>query len=114
MSCWVVPSVAAELWGVPVQQILDGVKAGQIPSKTELGRQFIDVAPDSPKIETATIKRHPTLRPPTFTVVSSEEIAALTDTTDQEIDEQSADLGDWHTARRIAQDRRRAPSTMAA
>lgn len=45
MSCWVVPSVASEIWHVPLEQILNAVRCGQIPSKSENGFTFIDVAP---------------------------------------------------------------------
>jgi hypothetical protein len=48
MPCWVVPSVASEIWHVPVEQILQAVRGGQIPSKSENGFTFIDVAPHAP------------------------------------------------------------------
>ena len=57
MSCWVVPAVAAELWQMPIGQIVEKAKAGEIPTKTDLGFMLVDVAPNSPKIV------HP-LRPP--------------------------------------------------
>jgi hypothetical protein len=112
MSCWVVPSIAAELWGVPVQQVLDGMHAGHIPSKQESGFTFVDVAPNSPKLETPRRFREPT--PPTFTMVSPEELAALTaetsDTGEQDDSEdQTIDLGDWRKARQDAQRHRRGP-----
>ena len=50
MPCWVVPSVASEIWHVPVEQILQAVRGGQIPSKNENGFTFIDVAPNTPSI----------------------------------------------------------------
>jgi hypothetical protein len=49
MSCWVVPSVAADLWGIPVSQVLDRIRAGLIPSRQELGFTIVDVAPQAPK-----------------------------------------------------------------
>src|SRR4051794_11525023 len=61
MSCWVVPTVAAELWGVSVDTILTRVRTGDVSSKTENGFMFVDVAPDSARIETPK-----SLRPPTF------------------------------------------------
>jgi len=45
MSCWVVPAVAAEFWGVPVQTVLNRVRDGQVPHKTDQGFLFVDVAP---------------------------------------------------------------------
>ena len=104
MSCWVVPSVAAELWGVPVQQILDRLQLGEIPSKSELGRIFVDVAPDSPKMQSP---RPPQPKPETFQIVTAEEQAALTGETEE--DEQTINLGDWREAREDAIKRRRPP-----
>jgi hypothetical protein len=47
MPCWVVPSVASEIWHVPLEQVIDAVRKGQIPSKNENGFTFIDVAPQT-------------------------------------------------------------------
>jgi hypothetical protein len=74
MSCWVVPSIAAELWGVAVDQVMNGISAGQIPSKIESGFTFVDVAPDSPKLQTPRSLRN---TPATFTVVTPQEEAML-------------------------------------
>ena len=110
MSCWVVPTIAAELWGVSVQQILEGMENGHIPSKQELGRTFVDVAPESPKIQTPAQMR-PAV-PPTYTVVSNEEMdARMSDETE---DQQTIDLGDWREAREGAEKRRRPPTAIAA
>ena len=49
MSCWVVPMVEAEMWGVPVEAVLQRAKSGEVPSKSENGFMFVDVAPDSPR-----------------------------------------------------------------
>ena len=102
MSCWVVPTIAAEIWGVSLEQVLSGMKAGSIPSKEELGRMFVDVAPTSPKIETPRSMRAPA--PPTYTTVTTEELEALTIE-----DDHTLDLGDWREAREAAQKRRRPP-----
>ena len=111
MSCWVVPSVAAEVWGVPVEQILQRIEDGQIATREDLGRMFVDVAPNSPTIETPRTLRPPT--PPTYTVLTKEEAAALAQElevkAEAEGDEQSIDLGDWREARDIAEKRRRPP-----
>jgi hypothetical protein len=90
MSCWVVPSVAAELWGVAVHQILEGVQGGTIPSKEEAGFTFVDVAPNSPKLDAPKPLRPPT--PATYSVVTPEETEAL-------IGEPEGDMGDWREAR---------------
>lgn len=77
MSCWVVPAVAAELWGMSLQQVMERVKAGTLASKLELGFLLIDMAPNSPKIETG--KRAPAAKPKTYVEVelSAAELAAL-------------------------------------
>ena len=102
MSCWVVPTIAAELWGVSVQHVLDGLKRGDFPSKNESGFTFVDVAPDSPKVETPRKLRPPA--PPTYTMVSREEIEALIGDTQSEesTDEATINLCDWRAARRTA------------
>jgi hypothetical protein len=46
MPCWVVPVVAAELWGVGVDHVLRAVADGHVPSKQEYGFTVVDVAPD--------------------------------------------------------------------
>src|SRR4051812_17844998 len=102
MSCWVVPTIAAELWGVSVQHVLDGLKRGDFPSKNESGFTFVDVAPNSPKLETP--RNLPPPPPPTYTIVPPEEIEALIGDPQSEdsADEATIDLGDWRDARRSA------------
>jgi len=109
MSCWVVPTIAAELWGVSVQHVMDGLKRGDIPSKNESGFTFVDVAPESPKLETPRKLRPPP--PPTYTVVTHEEIEALIgDTQSEESDDEATiNLGDWREARRSAGQLRQRP-----
>src|SRR5690242_14239079 len=87
MSCWVVPSVAAELWGIPLEQLMGQIRAGTVTSRTEHGFVMVDVAPDSERIAPAPRRRRPRTR--TFTavvepgatspasVVSEAELAAL-------------------------------------
>lgn len=76
MSCWVVPTIAADLWGVPVQHVLSCIREGRVPSKVENGFIFVDVAPHSPTI--AAPRRLAVNRPRTFVTVTPHEIAALT------------------------------------
>ena len=76
MSCWVVPSVAAELWGCSVQSVLDAIAAGHVPHSIENGWTFVDVAPDSPTVRTPKALRDAT--PPTYNVVTPDELQALT------------------------------------
>jgi hypothetical protein len=51
MSCWVVPTVAAELWGCTVDAVMAGVRNGDFATREEAGWTFVDVAPDSPTME---------------------------------------------------------------
>src|SRR4051794_26782371 len=45
MPCWVNPSIAAELWGISLDRVLEQVRAGEVPSKVEDDRLLIDVIP---------------------------------------------------------------------
>ena len=45
MPSWVVPTVAAEYWGVAVEQVMADVAAGRVISRTEGGFTFVDVDP---------------------------------------------------------------------
>jgi carbamate kinase len=95
MSCWVVPTIAAEFLGIPLEQVLDDMRIGKIASKIESGFTFVDVAPDSP-IFVAPKKEIP----PTYVVVSHEELVAL-----GEAEEES----DWRATRDEAEELRRPP-----
>src|SRR4051812_49787815 len=79
MSCWVVPSVAAEIWGVAVTTVLEKAQLGVVPSKTENGFMFIDVAPTGDNCNPPRGLRGPP--PPTFTAVTPVEqpIATIED-----------------------------------
>ncbi len=115
MSCWVVPTLAAELWRLPLDQVLQRMKEGLVPTKREDGWTFIDVAPASPRVGQPSLP--PEQRPPTFTLVQSDqtpssaddleaaELAALTAAaSDPEMlspvdEEEQGSLGDWRAAR---------------
>lgn len=103
MSCWVVPSIAADLWGVSVQQVIEKAQAGSIPSKSEAGFTFIDVAPDSPTLQTPKPLRKPA--PPTYTVVTQPELALLVG----ESSDEEGSSADWRSVRGQTGHRRRAP-----
>lgn len=45
MACWVVPSVAAELWSISIDQVMSCVHEGSLNCKREHGFTFVDVAP---------------------------------------------------------------------
>jgi hypothetical protein len=110
MSCWVVPTIAAELWGVPVQDVLEKINCGDIASKFESGFTFVDVAPHSPVIETPRPLRIPT--PPTFRVVTREEIIALVG--EEALQDDETERGDWRIGRSEAGRMRRPPEALAA
>ncbi|HEX2972939.1 MAG TPA: hypothetical protein VHP11_11435 [Tepidisphaeraceae bacterium] len=125
MSCWVVPAVAAEYWGIPITQVLERAKSGAVASKTEFGFMLVDVAPNSPRAETGF--RPPAANPPTYVKASdeltAEEEFALADAkpareepseepADPELVTETTDLDetfDWREARRAAGRQRRAP-----
>src|SRR5438552_15123907 len=118
MSCWVVPSVAAELWGCPMQAVRDAIRGGQLPTREENGWMFVDVAPDSPNV----IGAPQPIRAATFDAISGAELAALTgpiedyqialevaeDDQDPTTDEPEM-IGDWRAIRQVTELRRRAP-----
>jgi hypothetical protein len=45
MSCWVVPTVAAEYWGVTLDVVWCRIYDGLVPHKTDEGFVFIDLDP---------------------------------------------------------------------
>ena len=47
MPSWVVPAVAAELWGVSVEHVLAEVAAGRVISRREGEFLFVDVDPNA-------------------------------------------------------------------
>jgi hypothetical protein len=125
MSCWVVPSLAAELWHIPLEQVWRRIRAGEIPSRQENGFTFVDVAPYGPRVTRPNLP--PAERPATFATadvepdeVTEEEAVALSaaaadsaaatatttaappeeDERGPEDDTASKDLGDWRAARR--------------
>jgi hypothetical protein len=114
MSCWVVPSVAAELWGVSVDQVQARIRDGSIPSKQDSGFTVIDVAPDSPVLEPPRPLRPPP--PPTYRVVTREEIRALVgDLADFDFgDDDESDVENWRLGRSEASRIRRPPEAAAA
>ena len=104
MSCWVVPSLAAELWRMPLDQVMRLVRDGAVPTREDEGFTFIDVAPDSPKIGPPSLK--PEHRPPTFMPAASEDDIEVVIRDDRGWDEDagndataSFNFGDWRAAR---------------
>ncbi len=68
MPCWVAPSIAAELWGVPVEHVNEQVRNGSIECRQEEGFTFIDVAPEPRSPQPAEAERNN--HPPTFVSIS--------------------------------------------
>jgi len=97
MSCWVVPTLAAELWRMPLDQVMRLVREGAVPSKEEEGFTFIDVAPNSPKLEPPILK--PEHRPPTFLPAAHDDDIDVILVEAESEDEASDELGDWRAAR---------------
>ena len=113
MSCWVVPSVAAELWGVSVEQVQARIRDGSLPSKQDSGFTVIDVAPDSPVVETPKPLRPPP--PPTYRAVTREEIQALVgDLADLDFADDESEVEHWRRGRSEASRIRRPPEAIAA
>ena len=55
MPCWVVPAVAAELWGVSLEQVISDVAAGRVGMSIRRDVLFVDVtaAIEPPRAEPA-------------------------------------------------------------
>lgn len=51
MSCWVVPAVAAEYWGVTLDVVWERIYSDLVPHKTERGFMFVDVDPWHPNCD---------------------------------------------------------------
>lgn len=47
MGCWVVPAIAAEVWGVGLDHVLARIADGSLPSRREYGFLLVDAAPDN-------------------------------------------------------------------
>ena len=46
MACWVVPSIAAEFWRVPLDHVMDQIRRNAVPVRRENGFTFVDILPD--------------------------------------------------------------------
>jgi len=109
---WVVPAIAAELWNVSVQHIMDCIREGRIPTRSENGFVFVNVAPHNPSITPP--RQRPEDRPPTFVRVQPSESAQSADDESDELlsageleelrepldGDESADLSGVHHRRR--------------
>lgn len=62
MSCWVVPAVAAEYWGISLDLVMRRITDGLVPHMSDAGFIFVDVDPWSAAC-TGGFRQQP---PPTF------------------------------------------------
>jgi hypothetical protein len=69
MSSWVAPSVAAEIWGISIEQVLTGIANGSVKSYIDGQFLFVD-------LEGHGYSKPP--RSPTAEIVTEQELAALT------------------------------------
>ena len=108
MGCWVVPSIAAELWGVPLATVLDAIGQGRLNSRVESGFTLVDTDPRGMHLLPPRLPKDQ--RPPTFTpIVTPEEMKALLDDTPPTTLPMADDASafDWQRARRqVARTRR--------
>lgn len=72
MSCWVVPTVAAEYWGISVDLVLRRMSEGLVPQMSQSGFIFVDIDPWATAC-TGAFRHEP---PPTF-VSTAESIAPV-------------------------------------
>lgn len=115
MPTWVVPSIAAEMWRVPLNDLLGQIASGSIPAKREEGFTFVDVDPygSAPRARSTPRAR----RPATYRGLTEQEMRALhaepaavieppAPTEDTPVAWQQMD---WRAARRIVQRKRIPP-----
>jgi hypothetical protein len=66
MSCWVVPTVAAEYWGISLDVVWRRITDGLVPHKSDSGFLFVDVDPWAATC-TGALRHRP---PPTFVITA--------------------------------------------
>ncbi|HMO26909.1 MAG TPA: hypothetical protein PKB10_11630 [Tepidisphaeraceae bacterium] len=110
MSCWVVPTVAAGYWNVPLDEVMRRIEQSEVPTKNDLGFVLVDVAPHQPNLTFG--KLAPEQRPPTFKPIADPtpmRIAPVDD--DPTLNEVEIGLavanGDWRRSRELVGQRRR-------
>lgn len=105
MSCWVVPAVAADLWGVSLVSVLEAIRLGELPSRRDCDFLLVDVAPDSPQVPPPKPYKAAPPPPPTF--------APAVDAEDDEPEERGEALN-YRAARATASRQRIGPPRRAA
>ena len=126
MGCWVAPTIAAELWGVSLLDVLSLIRTGDIPVQQNGGFSFVRF----PSISQGGRSIPVAERPATFQLISSGPIppgdpepagadpvheSTVEDVNESELgpppEEDPADnrIADWRAGRRAAANRRRPP-----
>ena len=122
MSCWVVPSLAADFWHVSVEHVMHLIRSGAVTTKAENGFTFVDVLPQvgTPSSQALPKEQRPPT-PPTYVPLTPAELEMLREGTGEELleddqetwsqvpDEETSDMtaSAWKRARhRIGQLRR--------
>ncbi|MGD0137269.1 MAG: hypothetical protein ABSD28_00195 [Tepidisphaeraceae bacterium] len=134
MSSWVAPSVASEIWGISIEQILAGVADGSFQSYVDGQFLFVDLegrgfskSPRPPAAENAVtdqelaaltfrpIDRQPGILPEEGEALRDAEDPAWTPEGSTWMpEEESPDVALWRTARQQSARLRRPPSALAA
>ncbi len=110
MSCWVVPAVAAELWGLTINQILERVRDGHVPSRLEMGFLMVDIAPGVSAENTRPARNQ---RPPTYVTLnpqSSDGATPALTMAESDCAETDSFCMDWRQKRMAASLMRRRPA----
>jgi hypothetical protein len=91
---WVVPSIAAEVWGVSLDHVMSQVRAGEVASRDEFGFLWVEVTAQSAPRPARVRRRSRRSRPQTYTrrpispvvspSVAADELQALGETTPAE------------------------------
>jgi len=126
MASWVAPAIAAEIWGVSVDQILAGIADGSIASQVDGQFLFVNVAANG------YARSAPSPAPVHHPDLSKEELAALTfepipqtdfppipddpqrELTEAEEDDSARDISQWRISRLQTSRIRRPPLAQAA
>ena len=78
MSCWVVPAVAAEYWGVTLDVVWDRIYSDLVPHKAERGFVFVDVDPWHPNCDGFLLHAPPATFEPADAGAASEPVTSDT------------------------------------
>jgi hypothetical protein len=100
MSSWVAPAVAAEIWGVSVEEVMRHIADGTVPSRTDGRFLFVDVA--------ATGLPFSTSRGESQNLVTPQEMTALA-AQPSDAGEAPLDITQWRQVRGRTSQTRRAP-----